>query len=93
MAVLLLDVLAHCAAQPLQPRWQTGPAGHHQGYGVPHVVVSLGQKGHIGLEAGLAGQRVADDRDAEQCRTLVGGFLLQRIEEKHGKPRGSLKVG
>ena len=72
---------------------QAAAARHEKRYRVPHVVVGLGQKGHVGLEAGLAGQRVADDRDAEQCRTLVGGFLLQRIEEKHGKPRRSLKVG
>ncbi|MNG19790.1 hypothetical protein D3C84_1039840 [compost metagenome] len=84
MAVFFVDVFAHRAAQPFQPRGQVCATGHHQRYGVADVVVGLAEEGAVALQADLSGQRLADDRDAEQRLPFAGGGGLQLVEETHG---------
>ncbi|MCY1550159.1 hypothetical protein D9M68_863890 [compost metagenome] len=84
VAVLLVDVLADGAAQPLQAGGQARAAGHQQRHGMADMVVGLGQEGDVALQADHAGQRLANHRDAEQRLALAGGGGLQGVEEWHG---------
>ncbi|MNH26953.1 hypothetical protein D3C79_870400 [compost metagenome] len=92
MPVFVLDVLADRLAQPFQAHWQACAAGHHQRYGVPHVVVSLGQERLVACQADLAIERIANDWQVEQRLTLVVGGLLQGVEKTHDVLSSSRKV-
>ncbi len=85
MAVFFLDVLAHGTAQPFEPGGQARPACHHQRDGVAHVVVGLGEKCDVAVEADLPSHGLADHRNAEQRLALMGGLQLQRFKEGHGE--------
>ncbi|MNM96497.1 hypothetical protein D3C81_1089750 [compost metagenome] len=90
MAILFLDVFAHRAAQPFQARRQARAARHHQRHGMAHMVVCLGQEGHIAVEADVPRQRIAYDRHGEQGLTLLGGLQLQRVKKGHGRPHNGI---
>ncbi|MNN48895.1 hypothetical protein D3C81_1633950 [compost metagenome] len=84
MAIFFLDVLADGATQPFEARGQSRATGHHQRHGMAYVVVGLAEEGTVALQADLAGQGLANHRDAEQRLSFAGGGGLQLVEEVHG---------
>ena len=83
MARFFLDVFADSFAQPLQPFWQTRAAGHQQGHGVFDVVIGLGEKGHVAVQADGAGHSLGNDRRTEQVIALSAGVFKQGFVEAH----------
>lgn len=83
MAILLVDVLGNGAAHPLVLLTQLAAGCHQQRNCVAHVVVSLRQKGEIGVTADIATATGFDNGGVEQMLTLTGSGLLQSLVEAH----------
>ncbi|MNW67095.1 hypothetical protein D3C74_456390 [compost metagenome] len=83
MTVLLVYVLPDGAAHPLILLSQLAAGGHQERHSVAHVVVSLCQKGEVGLPADVAAAAGLDDGGIEQVLALGGGGVLQGLVEAH----------
>ena len=83
MAILLVDVLGKGTAYPLVLLTQLAAGCHQERNRLAHVVVSLRQKGEIGVTADVATATGFDDGGVEQMLALTGSGLLQSLVEAH----------